>query len=723
MRTPAASRRELIKGAAAGGLTLFFATAQGAVARAAAGPLNAFVQIGADGIVTIAAKNPEIGQGASTMLPMLIAEELDVAWKDVRIEQAGNDPRAFGQQITGGSMAATLNWEALRRVGAAARAMIVQAAASGWGVPASECVTHAGVVTHAPSKQTATYGSLALKAAQLAAPDLKSVPLKDAKDYRIIGRGVAQYDTPKIVTGKPLFGIDVRVPGMLFATYAKAPVFGAKVAQVDLAPARAIKGVRKAFVVEGGPVLEALSPGVAIVADSWWTATKARAALQIQWADHPTGAQNTAGFAKRAVELNAGTPQRTMRNDGDAAAALSSAAKKIKAAYSYPFVAHAALEPENCTARFEGGKLELWAPTQFPEPGRQLVAKTLGLNPEDVTVHITRAGGGFGRKAINDFMVEAAWIAREAGAPVQLIWSREDDLQHDFYRPAGFHFLEGGLDAAGGLLAWQDHFVTFDAIGQYAALTGMYPTEFPARFVPNFRLDTSSMPLGVPVGPLRAPIANAVAFVVQSFIDELAHAAGADPVAFRLKLLGDVGRVGDGPQAYDGARMKGVLQLVAEKSGWTTRSRLPTRTGMGVAFHYSHLGYFAEVVQVTVAADGTPKVDKVWVAGDIGRQIINPMGAINQVQGAVLDGISVALYQKVTIENGAAAVGNFDTYPLLRMSESAPVEVHFLKSDNPPTGLGEPALPPVIPALTNAIFAATGVRLRELPIDPALLKA
>jgi len=721
-QTLGASRRQVLAGA---GLVLSFSVAGKAGAAETggqAGKLNAYVQVAPDDTVTIVSKNPEIGQGIKTMLPMLIAEELDVDWSQVRTQTAPNDPVTYGRQFAGGSMATPLHWDQLRQVGAAARVMLVAAAAQGWGVPAAECTTASGVVHHKASGRKATYGSLANKAAAVPAPDLKTVPLKDPKDYKIIGKPLAQVDTPAIVTGKPLFGIDVVVPGMLFATYEKAPVFGAKVAGADLAAAKGVKGVKDAFVVEGvGTALDGLLPGVAVVADSWWTARKARDKLNVRWADHPTAKQSSAAFATQALQLGKGAPGKTERNDGDVAAALEGAAKTVEAVYEYPFISHANLEPQNCTAHFKDGKVEIWAPTQNPEPGRQLVAKTLGIAPEAITIHMIRCGGGFGRRLSNDYMVEAAWISRQVGAPVKLLWTREDDMRHDLYRPAGWHFLKGGVSADGRVVAWHDHFVTLGENGTPSRSAGMSPNEFPARFVPNYRYDLSMMACGVPTGPLRAPGSNAIAFVVQSFIDELAHAAGADPVAFRLKLLGDQASVGEPGSAYGAGRMAAVVKLAAEKSGWGRK--LPKGSGLGIGFHYSHLGYFAEVVEVNVSPQGEVKPVKVWVAADVGRQIINPFGALNQIEGSVLDGLSGALYQKITIENGAAVESNFADYRLMRINEAPPIETHFIKSDNPPTGLGEPALPPAIPALCNAIFAATGKRIRQLPIDPAFLKS
>ena len=754
--TPIPSRRAFLKaGAAAGGGLLLqailpplaaMAETSGEDARGA-GALNAFIRIAPDGVVTIMSKNPEIGQGIKTMLPMVIAEELDVDWKNVRIEQAPLDAARYGEQFAGGSMATTLNYDPLRRVGAAGRQMLVAAAARSWSVPPSECVTGAGVVRHQASGRSLGYGELASKAALLPAPDLAGVTLKDPKSFRIIGQPTPGVDNEKIVTGQPLFGIDVVVPGMLYAVFQRCPVFGGTVTSANVEAVKALPGVRDAFVVrareanpDGDP--EGVSDGVAIVASSWWAAARAREKLGIVWDEGPTAAQSSELFAQTAASLARETPAAYLRRDGDVASALQGAAQVVEAAYAYPFLAHISLEPQNCTAHVADSKAVLWAPTQVPGSGAKLVAATLGIPERNVTVNMTRVGGGFGRRLRSDFMAEAAWIARRAGAPVKLVWSREDDIQHDFYRPAGFHFFKGGLDSAGGLVAFSDHFVTFSRnvrgtvleflfarSGKPADSATMDANEFPAELVPHLEYGQSMIEFGVPTGPLRAPRSNALGFAFQSFIDELAHYAGKDPLAFRLALLGEprvlVNSSGrpDALRNFNTGRMRDVLLRVAEVSDWADRDALPKRTGKGVAFYFSHFGYFAEVVQATVAESGDVRLDHVWIVGDVGSQIVNPSGAENQVQGAALDGLGAALGQAITIDRGRVVQANFDSVRPLRMDQVPPVDVHFITTDHQPTGLGEPALPPVIPALCNAIFAATGKRVRRLPIEVEVLKA
>jgi isoquinoline 1-oxidoreductase beta subunit len=507
--------------------------------------------------------------------------------------------------------------------------------------------------------------------------------------------------------------------------FEKCPVFGGKVATANLDLIKQQPGVKHAFTVEGGTELTGLLGGVAIVADSWWQAESARRKLQVTWNEGPTAAQSSVGFAKRADELSKLPAQFVVGKDGDPKAALATAAKVVEGAYAYPFISHAQLEPENCTARWTAdNKIEIWSPSQTPSAGKTMVRQLFNLRDEDITQHMVQAGGGFGRRLSNDYAVEVAWISKQiGGAPVKLLWTREDDMRHDFYRPGGFHYLKGGVDASGRIVAWHGHFISYGPMNPppnqpntFAQSANIPNTEFPSGLVPNFAIECSLIPLGVPTGALRAPRSNAVAWVYQSFIDELANAAGKDPLQFRLDLLSTPRSkpAGDG---FSNERMAGVLKDVAARSDWANRKNTRT-TAMGIACHYSHRGYFAEVAEITLGADNALKVNKVWVSADVGKQIVNPSMAINMVQGAVIDGLSELMSQEITIENGRTVQSNFNQYQLIRMRQAPPViDVNFVLTDNPPTGLGEPALPPILPAVCNAIFTANGQRIRSLPLS------
>jgi isoquinoline 1-oxidoreductase beta subunit len=709
--------------------------------------INAYVTIAADNSITIKSKIPEIGQGIKTALPMIIAEEMDADWNQVTIVQAPVDPKLYGLQFAGGSFATPMNWEPLRRAGAAARAMLITAAALTWRVPESEITASNGKV-FAKDGRSLTFGQLAAKAAKVVPPDMKTLVLKVSSNYSIVGKSIGGIDSPKIVVGAPLFGIDVNVPGLRYAVFLKCPVFGGKVVSANVDEVKARPGILNVFVINpeaptglpDGMAMGQMS-GVAIVASSWWQANKALETLQVVWDEGPVAQQSSTLFAAKAQELSTQTPQKVLRTDGDPKGAMAGAAKVVEAAYSYPFVAHSPLEPMNSTASFKDGKLEIWSPTQNPGAGKTLIAKTLGIPEDAVTVHVTRSGGGFGRRLSSEFMVEAAMISKLQGEPVKVISNRNQDLQHEFYRPGGFHYFKAGLDAQGQLIAFTDHYIGYANGPRASNSADLGATEFPAKYVKNLEFATTTMQLGVPTGPMRAPGSNVHAFVFQSFLDEVAHAAGKDPLQHLIDLYaeeraappppppaakgpprgGGGGGFGNLGPPFSGKRAQGVLEMVREKSGWGKR-QLPAGTGMGVAFYYSHLGYFAEVVQATVSAsDGSVKADKVWVVGDVGSTIINPTGALNQCEGAAIDGISQALGQKITIDRGRVAQ-TFPEYPLLRMYQAPEVEVYFKPTPFAPTGLGEPALPPVIPALCNAIFAATGKRVRHLPIDPTLLK-
>ena len=712
-------RRELFKlGGGAAGLMLGFALVRGRDAAAAlpadGGALNAFIRVSPEGKILIYAKNPELGQGVKTSLPMIVADEMDAAWSDVHVEMAPVNAALYGRQAAGGSTSIPLNWDMLRRAGAAARAMLMKAAAKEWKVPESELSTSDSHVIHAATQRTIGYGALASKAAAVPVPDSATLKLKTPDQWKIIGTRVSGVDNLALVTGKPLFGSDQTMPGMLYATYEKCPAVGGKVASANLEQIKKMPGVKDAFILEGNGIVTDLMPGVAIVAESTWAALRAKSALQITWDETNASKDSWSALTKRALELSGKPGQDVVHKAGDVDAAMAGAAKTVEAFYSYPFVSHAPMEPQSCTAWVEGEKATVWAPTQTPERGQQAVAKVLGLPNEAVTLHMVRGGGGFGRRLTNDFACEAAAISQKAGAPIKLTWTREDDMRHDFYRAGGFHWLKAGLDANGKLVAWRHHNIGFTADGKAPVIgSGIPATEFPLPMVADSELTQTLLPLATPCGAWRAPKSNVVAFVVQGFLNELATAAGRDHLEFLLEVMGEPKWLPPANmQALHTGRAAGVIKLAAEKAGWGRK--MPPGHGLGIAFYFSHAGHFAEVAEVSVDADKTVNVLKVWVAADVGP-VVNYSSTENQIEGSIIDGVST-MNLELAIEDGRIREGNFHEYPLLRIGQAPKVEVHFAKTDFPPTGAGEPAFPPLAPAVANAVFAATGRRIRSLPM-------
>lgn len=724
------SRRSFLSVSLVGGAVLSFgawlALSDEAEAGGGDAVLNAFIRINPDNSVVIGAKNPEIGQGVKTMLPMLIAEELDVDWEQVHIEQTLADATKYGPQVAGGSRSTPVNWLPMRQAGAAARSMLVMAAARQWSVAPASLTTGSGMVRHAASGRSATYASLAAAAARIEPPALDAVTLKPDDAFRIIGTSRRGVDTPAIVRGAPLFGIDTALPGMVYAAIEACPVFQGTIAAFDDKAVKAVKGVIAVVQLNTGLVPKGQFDALAIVADSWWTAQQARGKLKVDWDTGTLKQFSTAAYARQAEAALKQAPQADILNKGDAAAALSGAARTVTARYDYPFLAHGTLEPQNCTGLFEDGALTLWAPSQAPAGGRAQVAEMLGIAPEAMTIHMTRIGGGFGRRLMSDYMVQVAQIARAVpGKPVKLIYTRADDVRHDYYRPGGWHELTAGLDGEGRLVALRDHFVSFGADGKPVRAAALEETEFPAQILPHVHFGATYLPTNLPTGWLRAPTSNAMGFVFQSFLDEAAEAAGVDLPTFVLGILGKdrlLPQVGRANQFHTG-RARKVIEEVCKFANWDGK-RPPGGNnnggrGRGFGFYFSHAGYFAEVVDAAVSPDGEIKVEKIWVAGDIGSHVINPLNALHQVQGAAIEGLAQAMIgQKVDQVEGAVVQENFDSFPLLRI-DAVPrdVAVKFVTSPFPPTGLGEPALPPVIPALANAIYAATGKRIRSLPMS------
>lgn len=734
------SRRGFLKVAGAGsGLMLALslglpeeASAQGGPPPGPAFNPGAYVRIGTDGRVTLYSKNPEIGQGIKTAFGVILAEELDAKWSDVSVEQSAINPAVYGAQFAGGSLSIPMNWDALRQAGAGARAMLVAAAAKQWGVAEAELTTADSTVMHAASGRKASYGSLATAAAALPVPDAKALKLKDRKDYKLIGKRFTGVDNLPLVTGKPLFALDVQLPGMVYAILEKCPSVGGKAKSFNADEIKKLPGIIDAFIVEGTtPTKNVMQtgalPGVAVIGKNTWSVFSARKQLKIEW-DHSTASKDSwTAYVKQAKELSAKVQGEQVVKETGAVDKALAAGKTVEAFYQFAFVSHSQLEPQSTVAWYRkdaaGDKVECWAPTQLPN--QALVAGAVGLKPTDVTLHQMRVGGGFGRRLLNDFVIEAAYLSKAIGGqPVKLVWTREDDMRHDAYRVGGFMAYKAALDAQGKLSAWNAHMIGFrdTASGNAATASGISPNEFPVTYVDDYRASQSLMPLSMPVGPWRAPGSNTMSWVQQSFLNEVSAAAKRDHVEFLLELYGrKAGKGQDSADQMPGMprqaglnpdRAIGVIKLAAEKAGWG--KPLPKGHHLGIAFYFSHQGHVAEVAEVSVDAKKKVTVHKVTVAADVGP-VVNLSGAENQCQGCVVDAIGT-MGLEITMENGAAQQTNFDKYPLPRMPVSPRVDVHFVQSDYTPTGLGEPAFPPAVPAICNAIYAATGHRVRTLPI-------
>ena len=733
-------RRSFLKKAAfaGGGLALIFhldtRAAHAAVAEESAGHptstvLNAFVRVAPDNTVTVFSKGPEIGQGIKTAFGLIIAEELDADWNTVVVEQAPINPKLYGSQSAGGSTSIPRGWDQLRQAGATARAMLVAAAAQKWNVPATECTTSASVVMHKASNRKLSYGDLATAASTQPVPDAASVPLKARADYKLMGKRISGVDNHKIVTGQPLFGIDVQLPGMLYANYTKCPAIGGKVKSANLDDIKKLPGVVDAFILEGTNNPNEVMPGVAIIGKTTWAVFKAKGALKVDWDETSASKDSLTAAATKAKELSATLPT-PATNNGDVAAAFASAAKVVEASYEYAMVSHQQLEPENSTGWWHDGVMEVWTPSQSADRGLSQLAGLLKLPQEKITVHQTRAGGGFGRRLTNEYLCEAAAIAMKVNAPVKLQWMREDDFAYDFFRAPGYHYLKGAVDKAGKLSAVQGHLVSFTAGGNRPVSGGgRSNNSFPTDMAPNTRYAISLMPLQIPCGAMRAPTDNVQMFVAGSFLHELSAAAGRDHLEFLLEWVNRTPPAaapastapqgpprGGGGGGFSPVRATGVLKLAGEKSGWG--KKLPAGRGMGIAFSFAYGGHVAEVVELSVDAKKHITVHNVTAVADIGP-IVNMSSAENQVQGGVIDALSTAMGLRIDVEKGRIQQTNFDSYPILRMRSAPPVAAYFIQSDFRPSGLGEPCLPPLAAALGNAVFAASGERVRTMPFSRA----
>jgi isoquinoline 1-oxidoreductase subunit beta len=691
-------------------------------AKASAAPFapNAWVQIATDGVVTLWVAKSEMGQGVRTALPMILAEEIGADFSRVKIEQAPLDSR-FGDQSTGGSSSVKDSWTPLRQAGAAARAMLIAAAAARLKVPEGTLSTRDGEVIQSGGGKPGgdrrlPFSALVADAAALPLP--KDALLKAPRDFTLVGKTPPRTDTPLKIAGAAVYGIDVRVPGMLFAAVVRSPVFGGTLGRVDDRKAKQMPGVRGVVTI---------GRGVAVVADTTWAAFKGREALEVSWNEGAGASESSVGLRERCDALSR-TPGKAVRSDGDVEAALAKAAKRVEAVYEAPFQAHAPMEPVNATAHVEKDRCTIWAPTQDPGDPLREVMKLTGLPKEAIRINVTFLGGGFGRRLNNDYIVDAVEISKAVGAPVQMIYSRDEDIRHDFYRPFSLHRLTGGLDRDGRIVAWRHRLVsTSIAAWGDPATSNPERDEIGGAFdlpfaIPNVQVEYHAADSHVPRGYWRSVEASFNAFAVESFVDELAAAAGHDPLHMRLDLLKEDRRIPypGQPLVLDTARLRTVLESAAKQGSWG--APLPPRKGRGLAAHFSFATYCAQSAEVEVTPEGAVKVARVSCAVDCGR-VVHPGLVEAQLQSAIVFGLSAALKGGITIDKGRVRESNFNNYEVLRIDEMPVVDVRIIPSDAPPTGIGEPGVPPIAPAVMNAVFAATGKRIRRLPLSPADLKS
>ncbi|MCP5181575.1 MAG: xanthine dehydrogenase family protein molybdopterin-binding subunit [Pseudomonadales bacterium] len=721
-------RREFLKlaGITGGGFVLAAVAPRGVFASegteklVASAELNAFVHVSSDGKITIYSANPEMGQGVKTTLPMIIAEEMGADWRDVEVVQAPVDEARFGRQGAGGSTTVPRTWNQMREMGATAREMFISAGALVMEVPREELHAESSKVVHT-SGRFKTFAELATLASRQPAPEPGTLIFKERADYTIIGRAVSGVDNLAITTGQALFGIDTRVEDMLYAAYEKCPAIGGKVVSANVDEIRAMPGIVDAFLLRGNGDVRELLDGVAIVGRTTWHVFQAKKQLKVKWDESAASKDSWAELVTRAT-AGAGTRgEADVYAKGDVDTRFAAAGNRtLEAFYEYPFVSHFTLEPMNCSAHYRKGQngakdtVELWIPTQFPAGAHAAAKSMFGFEPDQVTVHQMRLGGSFGRRVYSEYICESMKISERVGRPVKLTWMREDDLRHDFYRVGGFQKVKAAIDAEGRLVAFENHHFGMKRDGEVVSGSGFRENEFPVQNIADALISNTWFDIGTPCGPWRAPRSNTNAFVMQTFLAEVAHTAGRDYVDFLLELLGEPRWLEEGNAwALHTGRAAGVIREAAKAAGWGRN--LPAGRGLGFAFYFCHAAHVAEVAEVSVDAKKHVTVHKVTVAVDVGP-IINRSGALSQVEGAVIDGLSTMMGQKITMEGGRIQQSNFHDYRILRMPSAPPVDIHFIESDFAPTGLGEPALPPLAPAVCNAIFAATGERIRKMPL-------